>query len=191
MVDTTGIRIPLPEGDAIPSVVAAAYRPALASVAGELHAAAIVRGELDSQTRELVRLRCATWHNCRACKSVREVVGGERMVDESMAAQVADYENSDLSDRHKVALRIADAFMTKPGRIDDQQRVQIRRHFSDGEVTEILFNVIAWTSQKPLVALGLDLPIDATALSDIAFDETGNVAFVGPPRQSVTSVNQS
>ena len=97
------IRLPLPEGDAAPALSermmraseqtpdpssraqrrAAEYRPDLATAMGELHAAAVRLGDLDSQTSELVRLRCATWHNCRVCKSLRHVTGGKRVLDET------------------------------------------------------------------------------------------------------------
>src|SRR4051794_24958892 len=146
---------------------------------GELHAAAVRRGELDRETTELVRLRCATWHNCRVCKSLRHVTDGHRVVDESMAAKVATYEDSDLSDRHKVALRLADSFMTVPGSIDEHLRADVRRYFSEGEVAEMLLDIIAWTQQKPLVALALDIPPDVSALTSLDFDEVGEPIIGG------------
>ena len=152
---------------------AAEYRPDLATAMGELHAAAVRLGDLDPQTSELVRLRCATWHNCRVCQSLRHVTGGKRVLDESTAAKVSAYEDSDLADRQKVALRLADAYMTVPGHIDDGLSADIRRDFSDSQVTEMLLDIIAWTQQKPLVALALDIPPDASALTSLDFDEHG------------------
>ena len=140
---------------------------------GELHAAAVRLGELDPQTSELVRLRCATWHNCRVRKSLRHVTGGKRVLDESTAAKVTAYEDSDLDDRHKVALRLADAYMTVPGLIDEELSAQVRREFTDSQVTEMLLDIIAWTQQKPLVSLALDIPPDPSALSSLDFDELG------------------
>ena len=155
------IRLPLPNGDAVPALSermlrateqtpdpssraqrrAAEYRPDLATAMGELHAAAVRLGDLDPQTSELVRLRCATWHNCRVCKSLRHVTGGKRVLDESTAAKVSAYEDSDLDDRQKVALRLADAYMTVPGHIDDGLSADIRRDFSDSQVTEMFNDV--------------------------------------------------
>ena len=187
------IRLPLPNGDAVPALSermlrateqtpdpssraqrrAAEYRPDLATAMGELHAAAVRLGDLDPQTSELVRLRCATWHNCRVCKSLRHVTGGKRVLDESTAAKVSAYEDSDLDDRQKVALRLADAYMTVPGHIDEELSADIRRDFSDSQVTEMLLDIIAWTQQKPLVALALDIPPDPSALTSLDFDEHG------------------
>ena len=187
------IRLPLPEGDTVPALSermmraseqtpdpssraqrrAASYRPDLATAMGELHAAAVRLGELDPQTSELVRLRCATWHNCRVCKSLRHVTGGKRVLDESTASKVTAYEDSDLDDRHKVALRLADAYMTVPGLIAEELSAQVRREFTDSQVTEMLLDIIAWTQQKPLVSLALDIPPDPSALSSLDFDELG------------------
>ena len=47
--------------------------------------------------------------------SLRLAVAKEHGFDEAMAEQVDHYESSDLADRHKVALRLADAMMTLPG----------------------------------------------------------------------------
>jgi alkylhydroperoxidase family enzyme len=193
MSQSQKIRLPLPEGDAVPALSermmraseqtpdpssraqrrAAEYRPDLATAMGELHAAAVRLGELDPQTSELVRLRCATWHNCRVCQSLRHVTGGKRVLDESTAAKVSAYEDSDLDDRQKVALRLADAYMTVPGHIDEELSADVRRDFSDSQVTEMLLDIIAWTQQKPLVALALDIPPDASALTSLDFDEHG------------------
>ena len=63
--------------------------------------------------------------------------------------------------------------MTVPGHIDEELSADIRRDFSDSQVTEMLLDIIAWTQQKPLVALALDIPPDASALTSLDFDEHG------------------
>ena len=177
MREALEVRLPLPVGAGVPAVRAAGYRPELARSLGELHAAAVQPGALDPQTSELVRLRCAIWHQCRVCKSLRWVADGERVLDESDAEKVADYERSDLGDRQKIALRLTDAFMTVPGDISAELRHQVRQYFSDGEVVAMLLNIIAWTQQKPLVSFALDIPPDASALTGLVFDETGHYSF--------------
>lgn len=171
MSDSTAVRLPLPGGDGRPAATAGAYRPELSRALGELHAAAVKRRNLDPATTEIVRLRCAVWHNCRRCRSLRSVINGERVIDESVAEQIHDYERSDIAERHKVALRLADAFMTVPGAIDETLRRQVHEHFSDDEVVEMLLDIVAWTQQKPQVALALDIP--PSQLTSLEFDETG------------------
>jgi hypothetical protein len=63
--------------------------------------------------------------------------------------------------------------MTVPGLIDEELSAQVRREFTDSQVTEMLLDIIAWTQQKPLVALALDIPPDPSALSSLDFDELG------------------
>ncbi len=176
MQQTQNVRLPLPDGAGPPAVLAAAYRPELANSLGQLHAAAVKLSELDAHTSELVRLRCAIWHECRVCKSLRWVDHGERVLDESAASKVADYESSDLDVRHKVALRLTDAFMTVPGDITEELRHEVRQHFTDQEVVEMLLDIIAWTQQKPLVSFALDIPPEA-ALTGLVFDEAGHYSF--------------
>jgi alkylhydroperoxidase family enzyme len=110
---------------------------------------------------------------------VRTVIDGQRAADESTAAKVDDYENSDLDDRYKAALRLADAFMIAPGHITDELRTQLHRSFTDGQITEILIDIIAWTQQKPLVSLALDVPADDSALRQLQFDEAGHSVVGG------------
>jgi len=172
MDDYRGVRLPLPHGEGRPAAIAAAYRPALAVALGELHAAAVKLNRLDPETTEIVRLRCAVWHNCRRCRSLRAVSDGERVLDEAIAEKVSDYESSDLSERHKVALRLADAFMTIPGAIGESLRRQVREHFSEDETVEMLLDIVAWTQQKPQVSLALDIP--PSEISSLEFDDTGH-----------------
>lgn len=70
------------------------------------------------------------------------------------------YELSDLPERQKVALRLADAFITDPGTIDDGLRAQLREHWSDEEILELMLDVCSWSLQKVQVCLALDAPVD-------------------------------
>ena len=59
-------------------------------------------GELDPLTTEIVRLRGATQHNCRLCKSRREDRALDSGGSESLYEQIEWYETSDLlTGRHK------------------------------------------------------------------------------------------
>ena len=56
--------------------------------------------------------------------SLRLAVAKQEGLDEAMASKIDRYEASDLSTRHKVALRLADAMMTMPAAIDFDLRRQ-------------------------------------------------------------------
>ena len=97
----------------------------------EWQASVVLLDQMDPVTTELVRLRAAAYHDCRACKSLRTTTGRDAGVDETMTAKVDRYETSDLPERHKVALRFADAMMTQPGQLSSELKQQLHQHFTD------------------------------------------------------------
>ena len=79
--------------------------------------------ELDPLTAEVVRLRGATQHNCRLCKSLRETTALNAGGTETLYEDIERFEESaQLTDRHKAALRYVDALIWAPGRIERGRR---------------------------------------------------------------------
>lgn len=109
--------------------------------------------------------------------SLRLGVARDNGLDEDMAAKIDRYEESDLPERHKVALRLTDAFVTAPGDIDAELRAQARAHFTEAQLVELMLDMSKWSTQKLSVALGTDDPIDAENLSILNFDEEGAVVW--------------
>ena len=91
-----------------------------------------------------------------------------------MAAKVERYEASDLSEAHKVALRLADALMTQPNDITPALAAGLRVHFSDEQILELTLDVMKWNYQKVTVALRTDDEVRPGELVDLVFDEAGN-----------------
>jgi AhpD family alkylhydroperoxidase len=142
---------------------------------------AVVRSpHLDPVTTELIRLRCARQHDCRICQTLRLADAVSAGADDAFLAQIDRYEDSDLSERHKVALRIVDAVIWRPTGIEPGLVAQARDHFTEPELAEILVDVTKWSTQKIHVALGTDgadrLPRDERGVTYLSFDETGRVA---------------
>ncbi len=70
------------------------------------YAAAAVRAHaVDPVITECVRLRCAQYHDCRICGSLRVQAALEAGFDETMYRAIANPEKSDLSPAIKAALR--------------------------------------------------------------------------------------
>ena len=90
-----------------------------------------------------------------------------------MAADVRHFESSALTERHKVALRLADALMTLPGAIGDDLRQAAREQFDDDELLELTLDVMKWSYQKVAVALGTDDEVAPGRLTDLSFDGDG------------------
>jgi len=106
--------------------------------------------------------------------SLRLAVARQDGLDETMADKIDRYESSDLSERHKVALRLADALMTQPGAIGPQLREEAGEQFSDGELLELTLDVMKWNHQKVAVALGTDAEAVPGQLTDLQFDTDGH-----------------
>ena len=90
-----------------------------------------------------------------------------------MAAKVDRYESSDLPERHKVALRVADAMMTQPGSITPELRRTAYEHFTREELLEMTLDVMKWNYQKVPVALGIDAEVRPGQLAELRFDASG------------------
>ena len=91
-----------------------------------------------------------------------------------MAAKVERYEASDLSEAHKVALRLADALMTQPNDITPALAAGLRVHFSDEQILELTLDVMKWNYQKVPVALRTDDEVRPGELVDLQFDAEGH-----------------
>ena len=137
-------------------------------------AAAVMRAQsLDPVITELVRLRCAQYHDCRLCGSLRLREAAGQGVDEGIVAKIARYESSDLSDAAKAALRLADVMIMRPAQADPGLQAELRRHFTEAQIAEICLDVVKWSQQKYLVALRVETP-PWEGLEILSFDADGN-----------------
>lgn len=97
-----------------------------------------------------------------------------------MAEKVDHYEESDLPESQKVALRLADAYISYPKAIDPVLRRQVLEHFTAAQVVELLLDISKWSTQKVPVALRTDGEINPGGLALFDFDDAGNVTWGGP-----------
>jgi len=134
--------------------------------------------ELDALTSELVRLRGATQHNCRLCKSLRETTALNAGGSETLYGDIEHFEASEaLTDRQKAALRYADALIWSPSRIGRGVADGIRACFSDAEAVELTFDVMRNASNKIAVALGGDAPRVESGTEEYLLDVDGQTVF--------------
>ena len=87
----------------------------------------------------------------------RDAVALQAGVDDNMLALVDDHEHSQLSPKQKAALRFADAYLNGPVAVDDDLRAELTAHFTPAELGSLLVRLMHFSSDKVLVALGLDL----------------------------------
>ena len=142
---------------------------------------------LDPVITELVRLRCARQHDCRICQTLRLSDAIDAGVDDDFTAKIDRYEASDLDDRHKVALRLVDAFIWQPTAIDAALAAQAHAHFTDDELAELLVDITKWSTQKIHVTLGTD------GTDRLATDERGRayLSFTADGAASITPTTPS
>jgi AhpD family alkylhydroperoxidase len=150
--DTRSTRLPLPEDGSSHKT----YQPALSNALMELQGAIVRECVLDPVTMELIRIRCANVHDCRVCRHVRLEPARAAGADETVLAKVQFYETSDLSERHKVILRLADAHLF--GSVPPSLSEQVGAHLTPEEAVDVVLLVAKCSYQKSLVALGLDSP---------------------------------
>jgi alkylhydroperoxidase family enzyme len=89
--------------------------------------------------------------------SARGAVAQQQGVDEQMLDKVDHYEDSDLSREQRAALRLADAYLIAPGAISDAARAEIAAQLTPVQVVELVLKLMGFSSDKALVALGIDL----------------------------------
>ena len=88
---------------------------------------------------------------------VRSAVALEAGVDDDMLAMVDNYETSTFSPAYKSALRFADAYLRGPTSIEASLRAELLEHFTPTELGALLVRLMHFSSDKVMVALGLDL----------------------------------
>ncbi|MEM7280710.1 MAG: carboxymuconolactone decarboxylase family protein [Pseudomonadota bacterium] len=169
----------IPTEELIPGVSAGG---AIENSIAQFAAAAVRAKDIDPIITELVRLRCAQYHDCRLCGSFRVQEALDAGFDEAMQKAVATHEKSDFSPAAKVALRLCDAMIMSPGDIDDGLRRDLRTHFSNEQVAELCVDVMKWSQQKSLVALRIEPPASTEYLTQLIFDKNGDPVFGEPLR---------
>ena len=91
--------------------------------------------------------------------SARSAVALQQGVDEEMLAEVDRYEHSDLSPGQRAALRLADTYLTSPGEMSDSAKQEVATYLSQVQIVELVLKLMGFSSDKVMVALGLDLDV--------------------------------
>lgn len=89
--------------------------------------------------------------------SVRGAVAQQQGADEELLAEVDHYEDSALSQLQKAALRLADAYLNDPAGLSDEVKAEVLSQLSSAQVAELVLKLMGYSSDKVMVALGLDL----------------------------------
>src|SRR5437764_14442934 len=89
--------------------------------------------------------------------SARSAVALQQGADEDLLAAVDHYENSEFSPMQRAALRLADAYLTSPADMTAATKADVNAHLTPAQAVEIVLKLMGFSSDKVMVALGLDL----------------------------------
>ena len=133
-----------------------AHQPELLGAFLRLYGTLWSRGVLDHVTKEIARIRNARITGCNYCRNVRFAEARRQGLSEEMVALVdEDFAESQLSERHKAAIRYADAFLIDPHGLREPLRAELLRHFSPAELVELTAGIALFMGfSKIAVVLG-------------------------------------
>lgn len=132
---------------------------------------------LDAVATELVRLRGARQHECRLCKSRRNLTAIKEGANDATFEAVDHYTDSDLPDRIKAALALTDAMIWTPARIDPSVVAAVREHLTPAEAVEVALDVARNAANKIPVSLASDAPVVADGVELFDMDGDGNLTY--------------
>jgi alkylhydroperoxidase family enzyme len=89
--------------------------------------------------------------------SARSAVALQQGADEELLAAVDHYEDSDLSAMQQAALRLADAYLVSPADMSEPVKQEVSANLTPEQVVESVLKLMGFSSDKVMVALGLDL----------------------------------
>ena len=88
---------------------------------------------------------------------MRNAVALQHGVTEELLEQVDHYDTSTLPEHQKLALRLADVYLSSPSGMSEELKQALLANFTSAEIVELLLHLIGWTRNKAMVALGLEL----------------------------------
>ena len=121
------------------SLFTMARRPEILRAFSELITQIWRGGTVPVGLKPLVAIVASTAAGCRYCQAHETVDAKMRGVDERKIAEIWDFERSPLySEAERVALRFARDASVVPNAVTPEHFVELRRHWEDGEIVEIL-----------------------------------------------------
>jgi uncharacterized peroxidase-related enzyme len=96
-------------------------------------------GTLPKELKPLVGIVASVAAGCRYCQAHEAVDAAERGVDEAKIAEIWDFERSPrYTDAERAALHFARDASLVPNEVTPEHFEELRRHFDDGQIVEIL-----------------------------------------------------
>jgi alkylhydroperoxidase family enzyme len=114
-------------------------------------------GSVDLVTRELLRILSGRLSRCMLCRNLRLNAAIDRGFDESIVDHLEDPSNSGLPAHQQVVLRLTIAFLTAPETFAAADWAELRSHYSDEQVAELMLDLVRFRpGSKLMVAAGFE-----------------------------------
>jgi alkylhydroperoxidase family enzyme len=89
--------------------------------------------------------------------STRSAVALQRGATEEMLDAVDTYDEADFTDEQKAALQLADVYLVSPAHATQTVKAAAAEHLTALQAVEVVLKLMGYSSDKVLIALGLDL----------------------------------
>lgn len=124
------------------SVKTMARRPKIAKVFGQLNQVILYEGDVPEELKMLVALASSLASGCRYCQSHMTNLSSIYNVPDEKIAAIWEFEQSALfTAGERAAIRVAIKAGTLPNDVDSEDFAELKRHFSDSEVVEIIATI--------------------------------------------------
>lgn len=121
------------------STLTMARWPELMDAFARLNAVVMGTGRVDGVLKQMVATTVSAAAGCSYCQAHTSHVAEKRGAEEEKLAAVWDFETSPLfDDAERAALRVAQGAGCVPNAVTDDDMAELRRHFSDAEVVELV-----------------------------------------------------
>jgi alkylhydroperoxidase family enzyme len=89
---------------------------------------------------------------------VRSALAKQQGLDESLVAQLADYERGPFTRQEKLALRLAEAIAHDPNGLDPAFAAELHEAFTDAQIVDLAFaTAMFFGAGRMVAAMGLTL----------------------------------
>jgi AhpD family alkylhydroperoxidase len=112
--------------------------------------------QIDPVVHECIRLFNANYNGCTYCQNARQAVAVQAGLNEDMVSKLMNFEQSELPQDIKAALRIANALHSGPQTMNQAMWDEARKHYSEQEVVDIVLLAMHGAGSKVAVTLGLE-----------------------------------
>ena len=124
------------------SILTMARRPRIAEAFMDLNQAVLYEGTVPEELKMLVSLVASQAAGCRYCQAHMANLAHIYRASAEKIAAVWEYETSPLfSEAERAALRLSHKAALQPNLADESDFAELRRHFSDDEIVEIVATI--------------------------------------------------